>query len=473
MRTKQTKSRFRGTIPKKQRQKRQKANSTGTAHGPNGATAFTDDELRQWNEQHQRRYAPIDQPMPLPMADAAYYGKAGQIVDIITKAGTEACRESLLVQFLVAFGNIIGRKPFRHQAATHHLNEFAVLVGESGIGAKGTSWNALSDLLQLINQSWFFDRVQDGFQSGESVIDKVRDSSVRFSRAGKPTTIPGVTDKRLLIMEEEFARILIVGNREGNTLSVVLRNSWDGKTVLWTSSKNDPQKATQAHVSLIGHITPEELRRNLSEIDATNGFANRINWVAVKGVGDVPFPPRIDWKKSHPDLIRDLGEIVTNFQTRSKTELKWSRQAEPLWEAYHRELKKRRFGGLIGPILKRSIAHTLRYAMLYAVLDNSSLIKPEHLDAAVAVVQYGERSAAWAFTEKTGDKNADKIFWALQREPDRKMNRNKIRVDVFNNRVASTDLDKAFSLLKAMELVDISLERVPGSDKPAEFCKLK
>ena len=44
-------------------------------------------------------------------------------------------------------------------------------------------------------------------------------------------------DKRLLVVEPEFANVLKQTERQGNTLSVVLRQAWDGKS-LGTMTKN-------------------------------------------------------------------------------------------------------------------------------------------------------------------------------------------------------------------------------------------
>ena len=48
--------------------------------------------------------------------------------------------------------------------------------------------------------------------------------------------------------------VLKVTKRQDNTLSAILRNAWDGKT-LETLSKTAPARATGAHISIIGHIT--------------------------------------------------------------------------------------------------------------------------------------------------------------------------------------------------------------------------
>jgi hypothetical protein len=233
------------------------------------------DQLKRLTEARRTYYTSIERPMPESMAQAAYYGIAGEVTKIIS-AECEACPESILVQFLVGFGNMVGRKPHCLQSRSHHLAEYVALIGETGIGCKGVSYDAVSGLFQVVDPDWFENRVIGGFQSGESLIYEVRDPCTRVGRGGRRITDPGISDKRLLIMEEEFSRLLVISNRQGNTLLQVLRDIWDGHRILRITSKTDPHRATDAHISLIGHITPKELRKLLSEIDSTNGFANRI-----------------------------------------------------------------------------------------------------------------------------------------------------------------------------------------------------
>src|SRR4029453_5288511 len=95
-------------------------------------------------------------------------------------------------------------------------------------------------------------------------------------KKGEVVTIdPGVTDKRLCVIEPEFARVLKMWTREGNVLSTVIRDAWDGRDVLRTLTRNSPEVATRPHVSIIGHSTPEDLRAYLCDIDLANGTANR------------------------------------------------------------------------------------------------------------------------------------------------------------------------------------------------------
>jgi Bifunctional DNA primase/polymerase, N-terminal len=91
--------------------------------------------------------APIDAPYvklkvsapewPEAAAEEAFYGLAGNVVRLI-EPHSEADRMALLVQFLVAFGNLIGRGPhFMAEADAHFTNLFAVLVGRTAKGRLG------------------------------------------------------------------------------------------------------------------------------------------------------------------------------------------------------------------------------------------------------------------------------------------------------------------------------------------------
>ena len=128
---------------------------------------LSEEELLRLTVERADYYSEKTQPFPEPMGEEAYYGIAGEVVSII-KPNTEACPEGILTQFLLGMMNIIGRKPYCRQAGIHHLNEFVVLVGETSIGAKGTSWDAANVLLEAVDSDWFNNRIHGGVQSGRS-----------------------------------------------------------------------------------------------------------------------------------------------------------------------------------------------------------------------------------------------------------------------------------------------------------------
>ena len=76
-----------------------------------------------------------------------------------------------------------------------------------------------------------------------------------------------MADKRLLVYEPEFASVLKVMARDSNTLSAQIRQAWDSGD-LRTMVKNNPAVASGTHISILGHITKEELLRYLTDIEA-------------------------------------------------------------------------------------------------------------------------------------------------------------------------------------------------------------
>ncbi len=73
---------------------------------------------------------------------------------------------------------------------------------------------------------------------------------------------------------------------------------------------------------------------------------------------------------------------------------------------------------LASAICARAEAHTIRLALLYALLDGQRHIQPPHLQAALALWDYAARSAAWALGQTTGDPLAEQLHAALARHPD-------------------------------------------------------
>ncbi len=205
---------------------------------------------------------------PEPLSEDAYHGLAGKIVRLI-EPHSEADPAAILVQLLTAFGSIIGRGPhWMVEGDLHTTNLFTVMVGDTSKGRKGTSWGRVRQLFALLDDGWVDQCIQSGLSSGEGLIWAVRDPVDKQGKQGKGDNFgfegvmedAGIDDKRLLVIEPEFASTLRVLSREGNTLSPVIRQAWDQGN-LRSMTKNSPACATGALISIIGHVTADELRR--------------------------------------------------------------------------------------------------------------------------------------------------------------------------------------------------------------------
>jgi hypothetical protein len=356
--------------------------------------------------------------------DEAFQGLAGEIVSVI-EPHSEADPVALLVQLLVAFGSAAGRRAhFRVEADRHHANLFAVLIGQTSKGRKGTSLGQARNLLRQVDPEWDGKCVQSGLSSGEGLIFAVRDAVCRVARPSKKGTIfnndgnvtvvdAGVEDKRLLVVEPEFAQCLKVMSREGNILSTVMRQGWDSGD-LRTLTKNSPTKATGAHISLIGHVTESELRRYLSETEQANGFGNRFLWVCSRRSKLLPEGGQVPEGELAP-LVKRLSSAVEFAQ--GQREIERSDQAKKLWHSIYESLSEGK-SGLLGALCGRGEAQVTRLAMIYALLDRSGTIMRKHLQAALAVWNYVEESVRYTFGDPVGNATADTILTALRFEPE-------------------------------------------------------
>jgi hypothetical protein len=294
---------------------------------------------------------------------------------------------------------------------------------------------------ERVDEVWADERIQSGLSSGEGLIWAVRDGS-------KVAAETGVSDKRLLVIEQEFASTLRVLNREGNTLSAILRQAWDGGT-LRTLAKNSPMKATGAHISVIGHITCDELLRHLHDTDAGNGFGNRFLSVCVRRSKELPEGGSLN-RSDLNALIVHLHKAVAF--ARDQDEIRRDERARKLWHDVYHDLSEAR-PGLLGHMVARAEAHVMRLSGLYALLDQSPFITIEHLDAALAVWRYCEASARYIFGDALGDPIADDILQVLNARAPEGVSRTELS-NHFGRNKSTEQLSHALGKLSELGLVE-------------------
>lgn len=101
------------------------------------------------------------------MDEAAYYGIAGDFVRTM-QPHTEADPAGLLIQFLVAFGSVVGHLPYYLvEGDKHYTNLFAVLVGNSSRGRKGTGAGRVRSVSQTADATWSNERMLRGSQAAK------------------------------------------------------------------------------------------------------------------------------------------------------------------------------------------------------------------------------------------------------------------------------------------------------------------
>lgn len=245
--------------------------------------------------------------------------------------------------------------------------------------------------------------------TGEGILRAVRDPGDELDDEGAPLD-PGVTDKRLLVIEGELGAPLKAAQREGNTLSAILRTLWDSGDAA-PLTKSNRLCVTGAHVLFVGHITRPELADLLQRSDIWNGLANRILWLCVRRPRIVPVPEIMS-----DSVVTALAHSVRNIVDHARTisEVTWSNEAREYWIRFYPDLSVDH-PGAFGAVTARAEAQIQRLALLYALIDRSPVIEYRHLLASVAVWDYAQESARLIFAGASQDPVLDKIVAALQK----------------------------------------------------------
>jgi hypothetical protein len=394
---------------------------------------------------------------PAPIADAALIGPTGDFVRIV-EPHTESDPAGLLLQFLVGMGCMMGRTAyFPVEADRHYSNLFITLVGNTSHGRKGTSWGHVRAGMKAVDERFTQYNIKGGVSSGEGIVWHLRDAT---------DDDPGVPDKRLLVHEPEFSLPLRVMTREGNTLSAQLRQAWDSGA-LSLLTKNEPVRATDTHLSLVSHVTKRELLRYLNSTECANGFGNRILWGCVKRSQLLP-----EGGNLAPDTLQGVVKQVQNAIEFAGTiqEIKRDPEAGEMWRSVYPALTADR-PGLLGSILARSEAQTMRLALVYALLDCRPTIQRRHLEAALAIMDYVTASAEWIFGELYGEPDADKILAALRESPDG-LTRTEIS-GLFARHKLQPQIESALLVLESEELAHRQVEATDGRSAERWFIGAK
>lgn len=407
---------------------------------------------------------------PEPLGAAALHGLAGDVVRAILPH-TEADPAAILLQFLATFGIACGRTSYVLVEADRHPPQiWPVMVGETAKGRKGTSWGRIRHLMELAAPLFMETRCESGLSSGEGLIWAVRDPITKLLKnkesgeREEQEIDTGVEDKRLMVIEAEFASPLRHIERSGNTLSSTIRQFWDTGNVS-SLTKNSPARTTGSMIGIIGHVTVDELQRYMTRTELGNGFANRFLFVCTRRSKRLPFGGgEIDLRPLADRIDQCLGKVETAGERR----IHWTDAARAVWIKAYDVLSEGR-PGMVGAVTSRAEAQTLRLALVYALLDGSAFLEAEHLHAALEVWRYCDQSAAYLFGASLGDPVADEIRHALGDAPDG-LTRWDIN-NLFNRNRGASEIGSALDLLIERGLARLEMRPTAGRPETRWFAQ--
>lgn len=360
-------------------------------------------------------YEPIAPPMP---NQDMFIGLAGEVARVASH-NTEVNPVSAALAFLSFIGANVGRDTFLLINNTyHHPRLFTLHIGRSSRGGKGDSQqltHRIRQRIEALEPELLGKTHTGGLSSGEGLAAMIHD--------GYGET-PPIHDKRLWVVEGELANVLKKVAREGNVLSAVLREMWDGSDIK-PAVKTRPMGVTDPHIGLHACITPTELSKTMSKGEIDNGFANRFLMIWAENIGCIPFP-----ETTQEHVIEQLAVMAIDVikyslgnypDTTNSKEMNLSEAAKLFYGQIYRHFKIPLDNELVAGLLARRAPYTIRLAMLFALMDKTRVIEVRHLKAAFAWVDYATHTARFVFhserqTEKATEvkKNAAKILTYLE-----------------------------------------------------------
>ncbi|MBC7621622.1 MAG: DUF3987 domain-containing protein, partial [Candidatus Saccharibacteria bacterium] len=404
-------------------------------------------------------------PRPDP---ACLYGLVGDIAQAGSN-NTEANAYAVAASALAYLGAALGRGPYMPIGDDcNHSRLFLVHVGRSSRGRKGTAKKLIKRIhgaLAAIDGLLAPQVHSGGLSTREGLALMIHDGY----RDGK-NEVPAIEDKRLLVVESEFSNVLHQSKRDGNTLSGALRDAWDG-TSIKPAVKACPVWASDPHISIIGDITPSELRELMHKRELTNGFANRFIFFWAEGDKVEPFP-----QPTPKDVVEALADRVAQVlrfagadrhDEHDVMRMAFSPDATSLYESLYRgELRDRSSGEYITGLLDRRAPVLLRLAMLFALTDQTSVITVAHINAALAWVRYWVDSVKFIFQSAVDEAGAAATTDVTQRiitylAVHGQATRTELTRDCFGGHVNKTTLDKALDELLTASPPAIEVETVP------------
>jgi putative DNA primase/helicase len=335
-------------------------------------------------------------PQPDP---ACLYGLIGDVARAGSD-GTETNPYAIAANFMAYLACAMGRNPYLPIGNTwHHARLFVLHIGRSGRGRKGDALSLvlrIDQALRALSDSHAPQIHRGGLSSREGLVALIHDGYKQGRQVVEP-----MVDKRLWVVESEFANVLHQGRRDGNTLSAALRDCWDGVSMK-PATKSNRLYASDPHVCLSGAISPGELLTLMKTRELTNGFANRFLMIWAERSQVLPFP-RATAQATVDEIARRVLVVLEfvgadNHGKGDGLRMELSPQAQWRYgQLYRAELNEECGSSVLVALLERRAPMLLRLAMLFALTDSQLRIDVQHIEAAAAWTRHAVASVRFVF----------------------------------------------------------------------------
>lgn len=318
-----------------------------------------------------------------PVPGICYQGWVGDYVSMMLPL-SEAPESFHLGAGLALIGATAGRRVHAtYVSKPLYSNIYMMLVGLAGESRKDTAIEFAINLPKhQAGRSWNDApyKMATDIGSAEGLIKVLSD---------QPNTWLYVTEYQRLSRQAKRAST--------GTIFSTLISAWNTPPALQNTTKGSPLTANLPYLSVIAAVQPKILAEEMSPEDLESGYASR--WLFVPGEGrePIPYPPNIDARAAH-DLYGQLLRTLGAYERRgnAETSLTIAPAAIKRWEDWYMADRTRKVENEDeASIRSRLSVHIQKLALLYAASAGAMEIGTEHLDPAIAFVEW-----SWAHTRQ-------------------------------------------------------------------------
>jgi hypothetical protein len=312
--------------------------------------------------------------------DDCFRGWIGRYVELVENT-TEASDAYHLGTALTVAGAILGRRAWcTYGGSPIYPNLFSLLVGTAGGSRKDTAVKRGIYARDILSSGMAMEATEEPYRlitdagSSQGLIDVLAES---------PTVVLYLT---------ELAKLTRNARRSGTSdLMPTLLQAWDAPNVMETITRANAARAERPFLSLIACIQPEILATEFGGEDSDSGLTSRFLYFCGQGKGTpMPDPPAPDANGMRL-LYRELVELRDVI--RPDRGLLIDEGSRRVWAAwYARDYRRTVSNAAEDRMRTRLAAQAKRIALIYAASEGDTHVRPEHLTAALALVewQWGE-----------------------------------------------------------------------------------
>jgi hypothetical protein len=359
---------------------------------PDSALAFVDRELETLRQASAGRIVMRAGQKPVatyegqsdghititPAPDICFRGWVGSYVDLMLPT-TEASPQYHLGAALTMAGALMGRRiAIQYGADPLYPNLYTLLVGRSGRTRKDT---AIKRTIRLLSQTYTQ-------SDGGSLRTITPPCGITTDVGSSEGLISALVDRpQVLLYLTEFSKLMGNAKRKATaTIIPTLIEAYDTPPKMEVKTKGNPLSAEYPYVSILSATQPQILSSLMESDEIHSGFANRILYIMGPTTEPIPEPDEVDEDRARACFLQLWGAI--EWQPYG-TRMKLAEDARERWRAWYiADYRATSQSEEEDAMRVRHAVLIQKIALIYAVSERSRMVLLEHLEAAIALVEW-------------------------------------------------------------------------------------